>query len=459
MKKTTSNYRTGKLERFNYSFYFLGQGMTFVIIYSFLQQYALDAGISALMFAGVALAIKGWDAINDPIFGVLLEKVHLKGGKYIPWIRLSVIAIPLTTVLIFAIPSGLPMGWKVAWLVIAYVLWDTAYTIGDVPIYAMSTAMTDNTEERTFLISRGRFFGSIAMFLPMFLLPLVRSSLGGWTNTVLVFGIFCLLTMIPVSFTAKERVQSESENGKDPTLKEMLRYVVGNKYLLIFYIAFVLYYTFNISSTMSLIVARHCFGNEAYSSLMSLALLAPPMICALLVPVFIKFLDKYHLFLGSLISMNLLLIVTYFVGYSNFTAFILLTLLRGVGYGFVSTLLYTFIGDCCEYGTFKTGIDAKGVAFAAHTFFTKLMGATATALSSVCLAVIGYVEGEGATQLATLPDNLWKLFCLVPVLGMVLAMPIFLKYKLNDKDVAIMAKCNSGVITREDAEATLSRKY
>ena len=87
------------------------------------------------------------------------------------------------------------------------------------------------------------------------------------------------------------------------------------------------------------------------------------------------------------------------------------------------------------------------------------MGATATALSSVCLAVIGYVEGEGATQLATLPDNLWKLFCLVPVLGMVLAMPIFLKYKLNDKDVAIMAKCNSGVITREEAEATLSRKY
>ena len=63
------------------------------------------------------------------------------------------------------------------------------------------------------------------------------------------------------------------------------------------------------------------------------------------------------------------------------------------------------------------------------------------------------------TQLATLPDNLWKLFCLVPVLGLVIAMPIFLKYKLNDKDVAIMAKCNSGVITREEAEAALSRKY
>ena len=35
----------------------------------------------------------------------------------------------------------------------------------------------------------------------------------------------------------------------------------------------------------------------------------------------------------------------------------------------------------------------------------------------------------------------------------------YLGYKLNDKDVQIMAKCNSGAITREEADALLSRKY
>ena len=185
--KTEESYLTSKLERFNYSFYFLGQGMTYVMCYSFLQQYALDAGISALLFAGVAFAIKAWDAVNDPIFGILLEKIHFKSGKFLPWIRISILAIPLSTVLVFAIPSGLPIGLKVAWLVVGYMLWDTAYTIGDVPIYALSTAMTNNPAERTLLISRGRFWGSVAIFLPMFLLPLVRTSLGGWTNTILVF--------------------------------------------------------------------------------------------------------------------------------------------------------------------------------------------------------------------------------------------------------------------------------
>lgn len=367
--------------------------------------------------------------------------------------------IPLTTVLVFAIPSGLPLGLKVAWLVVGYMMWDTAYTIGDVPIYALSTAMTNNPAERTLLISRGRFFGSVAMFLPMFLVPLVRTSLGGWTNTMIAFCIFCMITMIPANFKIKERFNGRGENEKDPSLKEMVRYIVQNKYLLIFYIAFLVYYSFNISSTMSIIVARHCFGSEGYASLMSLALLAPPMLSALLVPPLLKKMEKFQLFMGSLIVMNILCIVIYFVGYQNFTVFLVLTLIRGIGYGFVSTLLYTFIGDCCEYGTYKTGVDAKGVAFAAHTFFTKFMGAGATALSSVCLALVGYVEGEGAVQPATLPGHVWALYCLVPVLGLIIALPIFRMYKLRDKDIFAMAKCNEGLISREEAEASMSRKY
>ena len=51
------------------------------------------------------------------------------------------------------------------------------------------------------------------------------------------------------------------------------------------------------------------------------------------------------------------------------------------------------------------------------------------------------------------------MYALVPVIGMVISTFFYLGYKLNDKDVQIMAKCNSGEITREEAEALLSRKY
>ena len=59
----------------------------------------------------------------------------------------------------------------------------------------------------------------------------------------------------------------------------------------------------------------------------------------------------------------------------------------------------------------------------------------------------------------TATNGLWFVYALVPVIGMVISTFFYLAYKLNDKDVQIMAKCNAGEITREEAESLLSRKY
>ena len=56
-------------------------------------------------------------------------------------------------------------------------------------------------------------------------------------------------------------------------------------------------------------------------------------------------------------------------------------------------------------------------------------------------------------------NGLWIVYALVPVIGLVISAFFYMGYKLNDKDVQIMAKCNSGEITREEAEKLLSRKY
>ena len=458
-KESKNGFVTSPAERRNYSLYFLGQGICYALVYMFLQTYALDVGIQAITFAGVALIIKVWDAVNDPIFGVLLEKVHLKGGKYMPWIKISIVAIPLTSVLVFAIPNSLPMGAKIAWCVIAYMLWDAAYTIGDVPIYALSTAMANNPKERTALISYGRFFRVFSMLAAAVLIPIIRTPLGGWTKTAVVLCIFGMVVMIPVVFKTKERYVVRDNTTKDPTFKEMGTYLVKNKYMLIFYIALIVYFTTQISSTLGLILARINFGSESVSSLISLFSMGPWVVCALLVPVLTKKIDKFILFYVSLVLGIFMNLVIYIAGYGNVGLFLILILIKGFCTGFGMTLAYTFIGDCCEYSTYKTGIDAKGVGFAAHTFFTKFMTATQTALSSLLLGLMGYIETEGATQVTGFSDKLWILYTLVPMIGGVISIAIFWQYKLRDKDVAIITNCNRGLITREEAEATLSRKY
>ena len=66
-----------------------------------------------------------------------MDKVNFKKGKFLPWLQISVIAIPVATILLFTIPTGIPMMAKIIWATLAYMLWDTAYTLCDVPIFSL----------------------------------------------------------------------------------------------------------------------------------------------------------------------------------------------------------------------------------------------------------------------------------------------------------------------------------
>lgn len=87
------------------------------------------------------------------------------------------------------------------------------------------------------------------------------------------------------------------------------------------------------------------------------------------------------------------------------TVYVTLNALGGIPLGIAVILQYQFTPDCYEYGQYKTGLKMRGVTFAAQTFFTKLNGAIATAVSVFALTLIGFREGEGVVQAADLPIN------------------------------------------------------
>jgi Na+/melibiose symporter-like transporter len=77
----------------------------------------------------------------------------------------------------------------------------------------------------------------------------------------------------------------------------------------------------------------------------------------------------------------------------------------------------------------------------------------------VLLSLIGFVQGEGAAQGAGFEGRLFVIYILVPALGFLLALPLLRRYKLRDKDVQVMARYNSGAISREEADALLGGRY
>jgi glycoside/pentoside/hexuronide:cation symporter, GPH family len=448
-------------QKLYYALYFLGQGISYSLVYLYLETYGLDIGISAFAIFVILLLIKCVDAIDDTLFGFIIEKVHLKGGKYYPWLKISVMGIPITTILLFAIPGGLPLWVIILWFVVAYFLWDFSYTVGDVPLYALSTTMTDSPQERTNIVSLGRVVGMLTIAVCTVGVPLLEDALNSWFLPALIFMGAFALSMVPICFKKFDYERFQPKREKDPSFKAMFHYVIGNKYMLIFYIALNVWYVGNLVNTLSIIFARYCLGGDSQASMVSVAAMLPWVLCAVVVPFISRHIDKALFFKINVAASILIGLVEYFVGYDNYWAMMVLLFLHNIPVGFISTLLYTFCADMCEYQTYRMGVDAKGVGFAAHTFFTKLMGALQTALSSLCLGIIGYVSGTDSdiVQPADLPKNIWVLVSLVPVFTSALSLPLFLFYNLRDKDITLMTECNTGKITKAECESKLSRKY
>ena len=162
LMKTPDGWVTNPIERLSYYLYFAGQNAIYNLISSFLTTYIVftfaaeaDTGADPMkLTAGIILAVKVWDAVNDVVFGVIFDKVRFKSGKkFVPWLKISLVFIPLSTILLFAIPSSISTSVKLWWLAIAYILWDTAYTLCDVPIFGVITAMSENLDERNSVLS------------------------------------------------------------------------------------------------------------------------------------------------------------------------------------------------------------------------------------------------------------------------------------------------------------------
>lgn len=472
LKYTPAGWETSPLERKSYYLYFAGQNAIYFLLANYLNTYLIFLGINPLKTAGVMLAVKIWDAINDAVFGAIFDSVKFKSGKkYLPWLKISTALTPAATLLLFCIPSGSSETVKLIWFAIAYIIWDSVYTLCDVPIYGSVTSMTLNLDERNSMLSYKSIWAGVGIaFITLAGTVLVSEHVGmsyGWV--AFAVAVFAVVTMVPVLKTLQERHVPEDEESF--TLGRMFRYLFKNKYLLIYYFGYFFYSAANISGALNLFVSYYLFNDTLFSLVVGACGTVPSLIASLLVPHLIRKFDKMKVYRLSALAMVVLSVVMWVAGYNNLILHIVLYVLRSIPLSIIGVIMFIFTPDCAEYGKFKSGIEAKGITFAIQTFMVKLTAAVSGALSIGILGLksTGWVTVEvqsfeelqalGVVQSEHALNVLWFSYAMIPAIGCLLAYLCWVFYKLNDKDVQIMADCNAGKITREEAESKLSRKY
>jgi probable glucitol transport protein GutA len=436
--------------------YFWGQNVFYALAGLNVQAMFSDVGITAAVVATIVFFTKLWDAVNDALFGVLIDKIRFKKGRYLPWIRLSLIPIAVFSLFLFGLPTGLPFGLKVLWAVIGYVAWDMSYTLCDVPIYILPMSMTDNVKERNGILSFGRYLGVVGILLGSILLPAVQARIG-WFGIAIVFTVVSVISMLPLCFAAKERNIVRPEEAV--TFKQMFRYISGNKFLLIFYVAMFITGATNFASATQLFFARYNLGSQDMASILGLITMVPMIVVGAFIPIIIKRLDKFYLYFGMCAFNCVLGVVRYFVGYENFTLFMVFVILTSVTAAANGILVFLFTPDCIEYGTYHTGERAEGVVAAIQSFFNKLMTSVAASLAMFVIGLFGFVSGENAVQPQSAIEGIWLANTIFPSIGAAVSVVALRFYKLRDKDVQVMAKYNAGEISKEEAESALAAKY
>ncbi len=457
--KKENGFLTSKRERWAYCLFFLGQNILWGYA-GYVETFLTDVGIAAATAAVILLVPKLWDAVNDMLFGYLIDRTRFKNGeKFMPWVRIGVAAIGVTTVALFAIPESMSQSIKVVWFLVAYIVFDISYTILDAPAYAVTTVMTSDVQERTSIIAGGKLWAMVGGVVATLLVPMLRPSLG-WFAACVVFVVVSVLMMVPMLFTVKERHSEASTVEENPNFREIIQYLRQNKYLMVALLSMLLLGVASLEQKMAIYMGRICLGQENMATLVAGGAAISVIIVSAVVPVLSKKWDKFYVLCAGLAFTVVMNIVAYFAGYDSLVMALIMTMLKCSGMGFWSVVIYMLIADTVEYGTYKTGTRAAGISFSLQTFVAKLKNGLIGTVVLFSLSSVGFVEGENAVQPEGVADGVWALFCLLPAVGFAVALVILLLfYKLRTKEVQVMSLYNNGEIKKEEAEAILAEKY
>lgn len=152
MKNMLKNKTTREIIAF--SLLPFGMSTIYGIMSTALNLYLTDVlGLSLAMTGIVLSATKIWDAINDPMMGMIVDKTHTKLGKCRPYIFWMSFPVIIVTALLFA-PVNFSQKGNFIYAIVAYLLYYTVYTALDIPYQGLTPLVFPEDKKK----SQGNFF-------------------------------------------------------------------------------------------------------------------------------------------------------------------------------------------------------------------------------------------------------------------------------------------------------------
>lgn len=404
-------------------------------------------GIDMSIVGNIRLWCGIWDAFNDPIMGVLVDRTRTPQGQMRPYIRIAPIISAFFTVMLFCGFGGMPAALKVIYAAIAMIGWDMAYTAFDIPMGALAFSITPNGVERTKLYGVSSIMRAVIGALPQVFVMIALMIPYFKENTrpaYLIAAVAAGIGMIIFSRPAyKNTVERAHHSEEEPTIKQCFSLLFQNKPLFMLFLANMAFLLVTVYSSVSTYVAVDLLGNSSYLAAITGATAPAPFIAGIFVPKLVEKLGKradfgkiYRVCCVIAATMHLMLfglgyrpLMSYDVDsgvpISPWAIVMVIVFIAGatIPLEFKNLLGKEMEAETVDYVEYKTGERVDGIMLSLMSFTGKLTNSASSAIALFVLRLAGYKTHENAIPVAqTLTARRGLLSCitLIPMLGYLL---------------------------------------
>ncbi|MGF0040575.1 glycoside-pentoside-hexuronide (GPH):cation symporter [Peptoniphilaceae bacterium SGI.131] len=419
----------------------IGKDIVYSLVSGFiLYYYNTVLGISGTFTGVMMMAARVFDAFNDPIMGVIVEKTNTKFGKFRPWILSGTLLNALILYGMFAMPKSLTGAAMLTYASAAYVLWGLTYTIMDIPFWSMIPALTKAGKDRESLSVIGRVAASFGFAIPTVMTMYLITRIGGTEReafailgliVAIIFVIFELICVLGI----KEEVQSKS---KATGLKEMFKALFSNDQAMLVVISIILFNSsLYLTTQLALYFFKFDIGNGEMYGLFGMIGGVAQILSMMSFPILRKKWSSKSILTGSVgvtIGGYLLLFILASLSVTNIALLGISAFIIYVGFGLTTVLTTIFLADTVDYGELKTGQRNESVVFSMQTFVVKLASAISVLIAGVGIDLIGLDINANIQSSASLL-GLRSLMTIVPIIGLSVSITYFRKrYKLTEEE-------------------------
>ena len=399
--------------------------------------YANVFGLSLNQTATLFLVTRIWDAVSDPMMGIVADRTRTRWGKYRPYLLGFAGPFALCGILLFTTPDWSSQG-KLIWAYVTYLLMMTVYTGINVPYGAMLGVITTDSAEKTVFSSFRMFFAYGGSFVALALWePLCRffertwnaPATASWKGAMIVVAVACFVLFLLCFLLTREKVAMQSEVSVGNDLGGLLKnrpwwILIGAALSVNLFstvrgstVAFYFADIVGEGTTLSLFSFRFLFFAGLFLSVGEIANMAG---VALNVPI-ARTLGKKSTFIAVYVLLIVFSIAFFYLPATEagFWWMLLLQIIISIGTGIVSPLVWSMYADVSDYSELKYRTASTGLIFSSASMAQKFGSAFGGSGALWLLGAFGYITTTGdapVVQSAQALDGLRYLMSYVPAL-------------------------------------------